>query len=81
MDSFYIDDGLDGADSVDEAIKLRPQMQRLFELGGSVVRKWKLSEPVVFTQKPHKLVDSQSTQSIDIDHFTKVLGMEWNAIL
>ena len=41
MDDFYMDDGLDGADSVDKAIKLRAEMQELFELGGFVLRKWK----------------------------------------
>ena len=53
-------------------------MQELFELGGFVLRKWKSSEPVVLAQIPHEPVDSQSTQFIDIDHFTKVLSMEWN---
>ena len=31
MDSFYVDDGLDGADSIDEAIKLWDEMQELFK--------------------------------------------------
>ena len=54
-------------------------MQELFELGGFVLRKWRSSEPTVLAQIPHELVDSQSTNSLDIDHFTTVLGMEWNA--
>ena len=70
---------MDGADSIEEAIKIQSKMQKLFEVGGLVLRKWKLSEPAVLTQIPHELIDSQSTQSIDVDHFTKVLGMEWNA--
>ena len=41
MDDFYVDDSLDGADSVDEAINLRAEMQELFELGEFVLRKWK----------------------------------------
>ena len=81
MDDFYVDDGLDGADSIAEAIKLKAEMQELFEHGGFVLRKWKSSELVVLAQIPHKLVVSQSTQFIDIDHFTKVLGMEWKATL
>ena len=76
MDDFYIADGLDGAESVDEAIKLRAKMQELFELGGFGRRKWKSSEPVVLAQIPRMLVDSQSTHSLDVDNFTKVLGME-----
>ena len=38
-DDFYLDDSLDGTDSIDEAIKLRDEMQELFELGGFVIRK------------------------------------------
>ena len=79
INNFYLDDSLDGANSADEAIKLRAEMQELFERGGFVLRKWKSSEPAVLAQIPCEVVDSQSTQSIDIDHFTKVLGMEWNA--
>ena len=33
---------------------------------------------MVLTHIPHELVNSQSTQSIDVNYFTKVLGMEWN---
>ena len=51
-------------------------MQELFKLGGFVLRKWKLSDLAVLAQLPHELVDSQSIQSIDVYHFTKVLGME-----
>ena len=34
MDDFYVDDSLDGADSIDEGIKLLAEMQEPFELGG-----------------------------------------------
>ena len=45
-----------------------------------MLSKWKSSEPAVLRQIPRKLVDSQSTHSLDIhvDDYTKVLGMEWN---
>ena len=33
-DSFYVDDGLTGADSVDQAVKLHHQLQYLFTKGG-----------------------------------------------
>ena len=81
MDDFYVNDSLDGEDSVDKAtcIKLRSEMQELFELGEFVLWKWKWSELAVLAQIPHELVDIQSTHSLDMDHFAKVLGMEWNA--
>ena len=79
MNDFYVDDGLDGANSIDKAIKLRSEMQELFERRGFVLRKWKSSEPAVLAQIPCELVDNQSTHLLGIDHYTKVLGMEWNA--
>ena len=45
-----------------------------------MLRKWKSSEPAVLKQIPRELVECQSTQSLDIDHYIKVLSMEWNAI-
>ena len=78
MNDFHVENGLDGADSIDEGIKLRFKMQELYEPGRFVLRKWKSSEPAVLTQIPRELVDSRSTHSLDIEHYTKVLGMEWN---
>ena len=43
--SFYVDDGLVGADSLEETIKLREQLQALFARGGFLLRKWKASDP------------------------------------
>ena len=74
MDDFYMDDGLNETDSIDEANKLWAETQELFELEGFMLRKWKSSKPEVLAQIPHELVDTQSTHSLDIDHFTKVLG-------
>ena len=58
MDNFYMDNGLDGADSIDKAVKLWAEMQELFELGGVVLRKWKLSELAILAQMHHELVDN-----------------------
>ena len=38
--SFYVDDGLTGADSVEQAIELHNQLQMLFDAGGFLLRKW-----------------------------------------
>ena len=37
---FYVDDGLVGADSIEEAVTLRNEMQELFAHGGFLLRKW-----------------------------------------
>ena len=41
LDCFYMDDGLIGEDTVDDAIHLQEDLQRLFFAGGLTLRKWK----------------------------------------
>ena len=50
--SFYVDDGLTGADSVPEAIELQKQLQDLFSRGGFLLRKWNASDPTVLQHLP-----------------------------
>ena len=82
LDSFFVDDGLTGADLEKKAIVLQEELQELFSLGGFMLRKWKCSEPTVLSNLPHELLDSQSAHEITgADSFTIVLGVEWNATL
>ena len=78
--SFYVDDGLTGADSIEEAILLRKQLQELFAQGGFLLRKWNSSEAAVLEQIPSELRGSQSLHKIpDPDEYTKALGIQWNS--
>ena len=80
--SFYIDDGLTGANSVGEAVELQKQLQELFSRGGFLLRKWKSSEPAVVQHLPAELKETNSTQTLpSVDEYTKTLGIEWNAHL
>ena len=47
LDSFYVDDGLTGAEDIESAITLQRQLQDLFTSGGFMLRKWNSSEPLV----------------------------------
>ena len=62
--SFNIDDGLTGAESVEEAIELQGQLQDLFSRGGVLLRKWNSSKPTVLQHIPHGLRETQSTHFI-----------------
>ena len=53
--SFYVDDGLTGADSVQEAIELQRQLQELFSKGGLLLRKWNSSDLLVLQHLPPDL--------------------------
>ena len=81
LESFYVHDGLVGADSIEDAIQLREELQHLFSLGGFELRKWKTSDKTVEQSIAKQFRDEQSSCTIKYaEHFTKVLGVEWNAI-
>ena len=53
LESFFVDDGLTGADSEEKAIVLEEELQELFSLGGFMLRNWKCSEPAVLKHLSH----------------------------
>ena len=78
--SFYVDDCLTGADSVEEAMDLHQQLLNLFAKGGFLLSKWNSSDPRVLCHIEPELQDTQSTHHIPRpDQYTKTLGIEWNA--
>ena len=80
--SFYVDDALTGADSVDEAIALQQQFQELFKHAGFTLRKWNSSNPSVLQHIPDELKDTQVQCSLpDYCEYTKTLGVEWNTVV
>ena len=81
-DSFYVDDGLAGSDSVQEAINLQTQLHSLFSEGGFLLCKWNASDPAVLQHVSPDLLDTQFKLTIsDPDMYMKTLGVEWNANL
>ena len=81
-DSFYVDDGLTGADSIDEAIELYHQLLGLFGKGGFLLRKWSSSELEVIQHIDPELREQKHVHSIsDAREYTKTLGVEWNVSL
>ncbi len=80
--SFYVDDGLVGADTLSEAVCLQKQLQSLFGLAGFLLRKWKASVPAALQHLPPDLLDTQPSQTFrDPEGFAKALGIEWSTIL
>ena len=60
--SFFVDDCLTGADSMEETVKLQLQLQNLFAKGGFMLRKWNSSDPRVLQHISPELRNSQSIQ-------------------
>ena len=82
-ESFYVDDCLTGANSVEEGIKLRGQLQNLFAEADLLLRKWNSSNPGILQAIPPELRDTQTSLTIsDIEEvYTKTLGIEWHSVL
>ena len=81
-ESFYVDDGLVGADSIEGAIFLQHQLQELFARGGFSLRKWNCSNPAVLELIPEELKDTQSLCMLpDEGGYTKTFGVEWNTVM
>ena len=80
--SFYVDDTLTGADSVEEAITLQQQLQELFERGGFTLRQWNSSNPAVLQHIPDEFRDTRVQCVLpDTSEYVKTLGIEWNTVL
>ena len=80
--SFYVDDGLTGADSLDEAVVLQKELQALFDRGGFTLRKWNSSNPAALQHVPADLKESHSLCALpESSEYTKTLGIEWNTVM
>ena len=80
LESFYVDDGLTGVDSIEEAVHLQEQLQILFLGAGFTLHKWKTSEPDILAHVAPELKDQQLSQEIkEEEAFMKALGL--NGIL
>ena len=77
-ESFYVDDGLTGADDVETAIKLQRELQQLFSRGGFLLHKWNSSNPAVLQHLKPELKDVKETHLFDeTQRSTNTLGLQW----
>ncbi len=78
--SFYVDDCLTGANSIEEAVELQRQLHGLFAKGEFLLRKWNSNNTTVLQNISPELRDSQPLQLLPTnDEYTKTLGIEWSA--
>jgi hypothetical protein len=77
-ESFYVDDGLTGADDVPTAIQLQRELNDLFLQGGFILHKWNSNEPRVLEHIDPSHQDVRNSQEIaEKEKSTKTLGIEW----
>ena len=76
-DSFYVDNGLISADSIEEAVNLHVELKTLFGKGGFLLHNWNSSKLAVIQCIDPKLLDQQSVRTIsEPDTYTKTLEVE-----
>ncbi|XP_055623293.1 uncharacterized protein LOC129766719 [Toxorhynchites rutilus septentrionalis] len=77
VDDFYIDDYIGGADSVEEAVLLRQELEQLLPKGGFRLRKWNSSTEGVLEGVSAEDLGTQTTLVLDKEEQVKALGVIW----
>lgn len=75
--SFYVDDFIGGANTVDEAIKLRKELTVMLAKGGFPLRKWASNRLEVLEGLPLDQIGTQSTYRFNPGEAVKALGITW----
>ena len=82
LNSFYVDDFLGGAASVEEATLLYQQLSSTLEKGSFHLRKWRSSSSQVLETIPLNIQEEVPTQELTDQHsatYPKALGVSWDS--
>lgn len=78
LNSFYVDDVLSGADTIENCIDIQQQLIGLLSSGGFTLRKWVSNCEEVLQQVPPEHRERQLPLNIDDGRSIKTLGIQWN---
>ena len=81
--SFYVDDLLGGADSIEEAKTLYRQLDEILQKGGFTLRKYRSSSSEVLDLIPADMKEDLPTKEMVDSHsesYPKALGVVWNSV-
>ncbi len=78
LNSFYVDDYLSGASTVEEAVHIRTQLCDLLNLAGMTLRKWRSSDESFKLTIPSQIVETENLLISPGDKPIKALGIHWN---
>ena len=84
MQSFYVDDLLAGANTVEDALQLYSNLREVLKKGGFNLCKWRSSSPSVLEKIPSDLQEKLPVKEVTSNHSTthpKALGLEWDSRL
>ncbi|XP_065094989.1 uncharacterized protein LOC135716095 [Ochlerotatus camptorhynchus] len=81
LKSFYVDDALTGADSLEKARKLREDLQVLLGRGGFKLHKWCANDPAILEGVPSEDREKQLRfEESDVNGVIKTLGLLWDPV-
>ncbi|XP_055622063.1 uncharacterized protein LOC129765677 [Toxorhynchites rutilus septentrionalis] len=75
--SFYMDDFIGGAQTVEDAMKLRQELNELLGKGGFNLRKWTSNKLEIVRGLREDQIGMQSTMKFDKGETVKALGISW----
>ena len=78
-ENFYVDDCLTGAETPEETILLRNELQELFNKAHFILRKWNSSSPAVLESIDSGLRELPQSQTMPNSPLHKTLGIEWDS--
>ena len=78
--NFYVDDGIMGAESLEDAIELFNELNELLGLGCFNLRKWSSNSSEFLKQIQQSPIAKQTDLFINPEKITKVLGLNWDTI-
>ena len=76
--SFYIDDYLSGANTLEEAVHIRTQLCDLLSKAGMTLRKWRSNSEQFRGTIPPEIVETENLQISPADKPIKALGIHWD---
>ena len=82
LGSFYVDDFFGGANTEQEAVVLRQQLNQILSQGGFTIKKWRSSSQKVLKTIPAELQEKIPDQKLLDSHsacYPKALGLVWDS--
>ncbi|XP_055387374.1 uncharacterized protein LOC129615957 [Condylostylus longicornis] len=78
LDSFYVDDLLSGADSIEKALEMQKQLLNMMTSGGFSLRKWSSNAAELLEALPQEHREINWPLKIEEAETVKTLGIQWD---
>ncbi|XP_065084474.1 uncharacterized protein LOC135706749 [Ochlerotatus camptorhynchus] len=77
--NFYVDDFIGGAQTIEDAVQLRTELNELLKKGGFKLRKWTSNQLSVLSGLSSDEIGTQSSIKFEANETVKALGISWES--